>query len=146
MSEPTHPENYSLANTDNHSAAVVHSAEPDSSVKLRSLTARILEAERALKAGEKPEVAALSELREALDNLRLTAWTINELLNAREMKVNPRKVLSFMVAERVRRLTTLARDLAHDIENAGGTPDTSEMRALQEALGFLQARLQTPIR
>jgi hypothetical protein len=105
-----------------------------------------MEAERALKAGEKPEVAVLSELREALDNLRLTAWTINELLNAREMKVNPRKVLSFMVAERVRRLTTLARDLAQDLESAGTTPDTSEMRALQEALGFLQSRLQIPAR
>lgn len=126
----------------NSSCNVFNSSASETPGRLKSLIADMLEAERALKAGEETDTAQLAELREALDGLRLTAWTIHELMNAREMKVNPRKVLTFMAAERVRRLTTLARDLAHDFIQAGYAPNTEEIHALSEALSDLHARLQ----
>jgi hypothetical protein len=128
----------------NSSHTVFNSNASEVPGRLKSLIAEMLEAEQALKAGEETDITQLAELREALDGLRLTAWTIHELLNAREMKVNPRKVLTFMAAERVRRLTTLARDLAHDFSQAGYAPNTEEVRALSEALSYLHARLQVP--
>lgn len=44
-----------------------------------------------------------------LDNVRMTAWTVSELHNARESQKDPQLVISFLTAERLRRFGQMAR-------------------------------------
>ena len=75
--------------------------------RLQRLTAELKIAEQELKSGQTPDKAQLQEFRHMLDNARLTAWTVSELLNAREREQDVEKVLSFVVAERLRRATQM---------------------------------------
>jgi hypothetical protein len=100
---------------------------------------RLLESE--MKAGQTPEPFQLQEFRRVLDNARLTAWTVSELLNARERQQDPEKVLSFIIAERLRRSTQILKDLAADLEQEGVTWQTYGVQGLFEAVKALQIQL-----
>ena len=100
---------------------------------------RLLECE--LKAGRTPDTLQLQEFRRVLDNARLTAWTVSELLNARERQQDPEKVLSFVVAERLRRSTQLLKDLAADLGHEGINWQTHGIQGLFEAVKLLQVQL-----
>lgn len=104
---------------------------------------RLLELE--LKSGQTPETTLLQEFRQVLDNARLTAWTVSELLNARERQKDPKKVLSFVVGERLRRATQLLKDLSADLEQEGVTWHTDGVRTLYETVKFLQVQLLSRI-
>ena len=111
------------------------------SERLQNITTELIDVETRLRSGEIADAALLLELREALDNLRLTAWTASELQRAREMNTNTRELLSFLAAERVRRLTRLASDLTNDLDNVAGYNDSEDARVLYQALSRLQERL-----
>ena len=85
--------------------------------------------------------SALREFREALDSVRLTAWTLNELLNARRSLKNPQAVIWFMTGERLRRFSQMARDLSADLEQHGTSWPTQAVRDLENTLTLLGARL-----
>lgn len=91
------------------------------SAKLRHLAAELHRLDRGLKSNPSLDGAALREFREALDNIRLTAWTTAELLNARRSQKDPQAVLSFFTAERLRRFSQMARDLTSDLEQNNAT-------------------------
>jgi hypothetical protein len=76
-----------------------------------------------------------------LDNARLTAWTVSELLNAREREQDVEKVLSFVVAERLRRSTQMLKELGADIEREGLTWQTHGIQNLFEAVKVVQVHL-----
>ena len=76
-----------------------------------------------------------------LDNARLTAWTVSELLNAREREQDLEKVLSFVVAERLRRSTQMLKELGADIEREGLTWQTHGVQSLFEAVKLVQIHL-----
>jgi hypothetical protein len=78
--------------------------------KLHDLTARLHSLDRGLKLNPPLDGLALLEFRHALDNVRMTAWTVTELLNARQSQKNPQAVISFLTAERLRRFGQMARD------------------------------------
>jgi hypothetical protein len=103
-------------------------------VELRSL-------ELELKSGQAPDKLQLQEFRHVLDNARLTAWTVSELLNARERQQNVEKVLSFVVAERLRRATQMLKELGADIEREGLTWQTNGVQNLFETVKLLQVHL-----
>src|SRR5713226_5094625 len=63
---------------------------------LRSLTTELRTLDHDLKSSRQVDAAALREFRQALDNVRMTAWTVSELLNVREARRNPQAVISFM--------------------------------------------------
>lgn len=84
------------------------------------------------------DAAALREFRQALDNVRMTAWTVSELLNVREARRNPQAVISFMAAERLRRLSQMVKDLCGDIEHGGPTWPAVSVHALQRSVNLLQ--------
>jgi hypothetical protein len=111
-------------------AAKVHSL----SVTLRSL-------DRALKSNTSLDESALREFREALDNVRLTAWTVNELLNARRNQKNPQAVIWFLTGERLRRFRQMARDLSADLEQHGTSWPAQAVRDLENSLTLLGVRL-----
>src|SRR5258708_26774121 len=89
------------------------------SARLRSLTDELRTLDRELKLGPPSDVSLLQEFRLVLDNTRLTAWTVGELLNAREVQKDPGTALSFLTSERLRRFGQLAKDLSADIEQHG---------------------------
>lgn len=113
------------------------------SAKTRKLTSELRTLDLELKAGEKPEGPVLREFRQALDNVRMTAWTVNELMNARDLKKDPHTVLSFLTAERLRRFGQMVEDLCADIEEDEVTWQTRGIQALSDSVRQLQDRLNS---
>jgi hypothetical protein len=111
------------------------------SERLRRLSTELRSLEDELKSGHTPEAPPLQEFRRVLDNARMTAWTVSELLNARERRQDPAKVASFVVAERLRRCNQMLKDLCADIENEGVTWQTHGIQSLFETVKTLQVHL-----
>ena len=97
--------------------------------------------DRRLRTEAAPDVVALNELRQALDNLRLTAWTVSELINARQVKEDPNTVLSFLAGERLRRLEQLARNVCGDLDRGVLTVESHGMASFVDSMIALQQRL-----
>ena len=95
-----------------------------------------------MKAGAAPELPHLQEFRHVLDNARLTAWTVSELLSAAESQKDPANVLSFIAAERLRRSNQMLKDLCTDIDGQGVTWQTNGIQALFETVNSLQVQLR----
>jgi hypothetical protein len=111
------------------------------SERLRRLSDELRECELELKAGSTPENTLLQEFRQVLDNARMTAWTVSELVNAAESQKDPATVLSFIAAERLRRSTQMLKDLCADIDEQGVTWQTSGVQSLYETVNLLQSQL-----
>jgi hypothetical protein len=109
--------------------------------RLRRLSTELRSLEFELKAGQTPETLLLQEFRHVLDNARMTAWTVSELLNARERQQDPAKVISFVVAERLRRANQMLKDLCADIEQEGVTWQTHGIQSLFDTVKQLQIQL-----
>lgn len=110
------------------------------SVRLRNLIDELQAADQNLKA-EAVEGALLSELRQALDNIRLTAWTVSELQNARDANKDTHAMTSFLTAERMRRFRRMIDDFCSDLERDKATWTTSSLYDLQESVAMLRERL-----
>ena len=111
------------------------------SERIRRLSAELKNFDLDLKAGATPETNLLRDFRQILDNTRLTAWTVSELLNAVESQRDPERVLSFVAAERLRRSNQMLKDLCSDIEEQGITWQTSGIQGLFETVCVLQLQL-----
>jgi len=109
--------------------------------RLRRLTAELKTVELELKSGQTPDKVQLQEFRHMLDNARLTAWTVSEVLNAREREQDVEKVRSFVVGERLRRATQMLRELGADIEREGLTWQTHGVQTLFETVKMVQVHL-----
>ncbi|HET8888472.1 MAG TPA: hypothetical protein VFQ41_06185 [Candidatus Angelobacter sp.] len=109
--------------------------------RLQAISGELREIEFTLKSGTTPDVVLLQEFRQVLDNARLTAWTVSELLNAVEAQKDPAKVLSFVAAERLRRSNQLLKDLSRDIDDHGITWHTNGIQSLYDTVNGLQAQL-----
>jgi len=113
--------------------------QEDVSSRLRNLASELRAIDRELKAEEiTAEKAALQDFRQILDNVRLTAWTVHELMNARETGEDPEPLLSFLAAERMRRLSYMIRDLCADMDNQVFTSQSSGIQALSDSVLGLQ--------
>ena len=88
-----------------------------------------------------PEKLLLQEFRHVLDNARMTAWTVAELLNARERRQDPAKVLSFVLGERLRRSKQMLKDLCVDIDREEVMWQTPGIQALFETVKLLEVQL-----
>ena len=110
--------------------------------RLKEISSELKEIDLALKAGPTPELALLQEFRHVLDNARLTAWTVSELLSAVESQKDPTKVLSFVAAERLRRSNQMLKDLCTDIDRQGLTWQTNGIQSLFETVNYLQVQLR----
>ena len=110
--------------------------------RLKEISSGLKEIDLALKAGPTPELALLQEFRHVLDNARLTAWTVSELLSAVESQKDPAKVLSFVAAERLRRSNQMLKDLCTDIDRQGLTWQTNGIQSLFETVNYLQVQLR----
>jgi class 3 adenylate cyclase len=110
--------------------------------RLREISGELREIDLALKAGERPDVLLLQEFRHVLDNARLTAWTVSELLNAMQSQKDPATVLTFVAAERLRRSNQMLKDLCTDIEIQGITWQTHGIQSLFDTVNVFQVQLR----
>lgn len=113
-----------------------------SSAKLIELTSELRALDRHLKSGLTPDWPQLREFRQALDNVRMTAWTTNELMDARHAKREPETVLSFLTAERFRRFGQMVKDLCLDLDTNGVPVNIHGILALAGSVRTLQDRLE----
>jgi hypothetical protein len=111
------------------------------STALRTLIGDLQAADGVLKADPDVEGHLLRELRHALDNLRLTAWTVSELQNARDAGKNTHAMVSFLAGERVRRIRQLIDDLSADLEGDGKVWPAGSIDELQTSVRDLRKRL-----
>jgi Mg2+ and Co2+ transporter CorA len=113
----------------------------DLSSEIRRLSAELKRLEDRLKSEPPSDGSALSEFRHRIDNVRMTAWSASELINAEHTKKNPDTVLAFLSAERLRRFEQLVKSLCGDIERGIITVRTDGIQALCESVNDLQQRL-----
>jgi hypothetical protein len=112
------------------------------SEQLAKLTSELRALDLELKSGVAPEAPLLREFRQALDGARMTAWTVNELMDARELRKDPHTVLSFLTAERLRRFAQMVKDLSGDIDADGITWQTRGIQTLADSVKLLRSRLE----
>lgn len=110
-------------------------------VRLRNLINELQSANQDLRKDADVEGQLLMELRQALDNIRLTAWTVNELQNARQTSKDPQQMLSFLTAERLRRFRQMVDDFCSDLEHDGVAWPSASIYGLQESVSLLRERL-----
>ena len=110
--------------------------------RLRAISSELREIDVALKSGATPDLLLLQDFRHVLDNARLTAWTVSELLKVVESQKDPAHVLSFIAAERLRRSNQMLKDLCSDIDHQGVTWHTSGIQGLFDTVNSLQVQLR----
>jgi hypothetical protein len=139
------------AKTGWYSGALPHQTNPDMEDKgfqiasrLRMLSAELRGLERDLKSGSISDAAALHDFRQAIDEIRMTAWTVGELHNAQPGRKE--LMASFLAAERIRRFAQMMRDLTLDLEHEQVTWETGGIQTLFDSVTLLQSRLDQLIR
>jgi hypothetical protein len=108
---------------------------------IKQLTSELKRMEHRLKSQAAPDAVTLNEFRHAVDNVRLAAWSVSELINAEHTKKNPETVMAFLAAERLRRFDQMVRNLCADIERRIVTLQTNGMHSLIDSVNMLQQRL-----
>ncbi|MGE5321914.1 MAG: hypothetical protein ACM3SW_03590 [Actinomycetota bacterium] len=111
------------------------------SQELKQVSAALNRLNQRLQAEATPDPVVLLEFRQSLDNVRLTAWSVSELLNAQRVKRDPDHVFAFLSAERLRRLNQLVRNLCGDIDRQVITGKNYGMESLFDSVNALQQRL-----
>lgn len=109
--------------------------------ELDNLTVTLRALDQRLKSNPPLDWSALSEFRQALDKIRLTAWSVSELHTARQSNKSPEAVISFLTAERLRRFREMARDLLSDLDQRRTVWPAEAVRDLENSLALLGARL-----
>ena len=112
------------------------------SSELRHFSAELRRLEQRLQSEAAPDNVALHEFRQSVDNIRMTAWSVSELINARHTKKNPDTVLAFLAAERLRRFDQMVRNLCADIDRRVITFQTNGMESLLDSVQTLHVRLR----
>ena len=116
------------------------------SYRLIHLTLELRSLEADLKSQQVAHTPQLREFRHALDNVRTTAWTVNELLDARSAGKDPSIVQSFLTAERLRRFSQMVKDLCQDIDQEGTNWHAQGVQDLSDSLTMLQEKLGELVR
>lgn len=107
---------------------------------LRKMTEDLRLLERQLQTAPLTDLAALGEFRRALDEMRMTAWTVNELHIAQSDRKEA--LASFLAAERIRRFAQIIRDLCRDLEERQLTWGSGGIQTLFDSVSLLHSLLQ----
>ena len=107
---------------------------------LRKITEDLRVLERQLQTAPLSDLTALAEFRQALDEMRMTAWTVNELHIAQSEKKEA--LASFLAAERIRRFAQIIRDLCHDLQDKQLTWGSGGIQTLFDSVSLLHSMLE----
>ena len=110
------------------------------SERLKAATHELQELEKLVLSGNfSPRV--LSDFRTAVDNVRQTAWAVQQWTELQEQHRDPYTVLGILSQERVRRATQITRDLTLDLESLELGLETQGLANLFQAIERLHERL-----
>jgi len=107
------------------------------SSEIRRLSSELRHLERRFQSEPAPDPAALSDFRHAVDGVRLAAWSVSELVHARQGEKDTDTALAFLATERLRRFDQLATSIRGDIERRVITFKTSGMTKLFHSVNLL---------
>ena len=110
--------------------------------KLKLLSSELNQINRELQADSTPDLATLSDVRQALENLRLTVWSASELNHARNAAKDPDGILTFLLSERVRAFVQMVNNLCADFDRRVLPREEYVLRPLQRAIHELQRRIK----
>lgn len=108
--------------------------------RLQKVSAELHALNEAIKAGN-IDGRILREFREAVDHIRLTAWSVQQWLDLQAKRGDVYSVLSLLTTERIRRATQLSGDLSLDLDAAEVTFETEGLDKLYVAVEGLFVRL-----
>ena len=110
------------------------------STRLQTATSNLMELEQLVKSGDlNPRV--LHDFRESVDQIRATAWAVQQWIGLNEQAGDPYSLLPILAAQRVQRATQLARDLIVDLEGVEIGIETPGLKELFQATERLHERL-----
>lgn len=110
------------------------------SERLRTTTEELQRLEKLVLSGDcAPRV--LAEFRTAVDNIRQTAWAVQQWSELQQQKRDPYSVLGILSSERVRRATQILKDLTLDLESLEVGLETEGLEQLFHAARVLSERL-----
>lgn len=109
--------------------------------ELKSLSTALKQLDGRLQSETSPDPVVLIEFRHSIDNVRLTAWSVSELISTQRTRNEPDNVLAFLSAERVRRLDQLVRNLCGNLDRNVITSKSYGMSSLFDSVTALQQRL-----
>jgi hypothetical protein len=111
------------------------------SERLRTTTEELQTLEQLVLSGDcAPRV--LAEFRTAVDNIRQTAWAVQQWNELQQQHRDPYTVLGVLSTERVRRATQITKDLTMDLESLELGLETKGLEQLFQAIKGLYERLQ----
>ena len=113
---------------------------PSISMRLQAATNELNDLEQLIRSGDF-DGHLLRDFRGAVDNVRTTAWAVQQWIPLREQGGDAYSVLPLLSAERVRRATQLAKDLLLDLETLEVGIETQGLRDLFEIVDSLHPRL-----
>lgn len=108
--------------------------------RLERLTTELRELETTIKASE-VEGRVLAEFRHSVDQIRLTAWAVQQWVELEAQKKDAYGVLPILAQERAKRAVQLCKDLSLDIDTADVTVEAEGLDHLYDAVGGLYGRL-----
>lgn len=108
--------------------------------RLQAATSELQQLEQLVTSGKfSPRV--LSEFRSAVDNVRLTAWTVQQWIGLEEQSRDPYAVMNSLAAARVSRATQMNQDLAIDLQSLEVGFDTKGLKELFASVDTLRDAL-----
>lgn len=120
--------------------APTSSADQALSTRLHNLGAELRALEEDIKAGE-VDARVLQEFRESVDQIRVTAWAVQQWTELQAQKRDAYSVLPLLTRERIRRATQLAETLNLDIDATEITFETEGIEKLFHAVEGVYYRL-----
>ena len=119
------------------------SEPPVLTTRLQNATANLAEIEQLVKSGD-VDPRVLQEFRNSVDLIRRTAWAVQQWIGLKETSADPYSLMPVLAAQRVQRMTQLARDLTMDLESVEVDLATPGLKELYEAVSRLHEQL-TPL-
>ena len=109
--------------------------------RLEAATSNLRELEQAVKSGDL-DTRVLQEFRNAVDHIRATSWAVQQWIGLRAQSGDPYELLPTLSAERVRRGTTLLKDLLLDVSSGEVAIETPGLDKLYSVVVDLEQRLK----
>jgi hypothetical protein len=111
------------------------------SLQIKQLSSELSTIERRLRLEPDPDPLVLSEFRRTVDNVRLTAWSVSELIREQRYQKGPDSALEYLTAERLRRFEQMTKTLCGDLERRPVTFENHGVQSLFDSIHMLQQRL-----
>jgi len=105
--------------------------------RLQLATGNLSEIEQLVKSGD-VDPRVLEEFRNSVDLIRGTAWAVQQWIGLKEQSADPYSLMPTLAAQRVKRMTQLARDLTMDLESVEVDLTTPGLNELFDAVNRLK--------